>query len=228
MNLSVSLTKKEFRWGLVYLCLQLLVLPVVLVAINSFLGNPLSEAALNILFFFINFLCILLIFHRFLWLSFKIFLERLWYCLRIALACFILYFLSNFLISWLVLFIDPDFVNINDSSIALMAGEHYSLIALCTVLLVPITEEALFRGVVFHSLYRKNRFLGYFLSTAIFASIHILGYIASADPLTILLCFIQYIPAGIFLAWSYAKSNTIWVPILIHMAVNEIAISVMR
>lgn len=228
MSLSVSLTKKEFRWGLLYLCLQLLVLPVLLATVNSFLGEPLSESVLNILFFFINFLCILLIFHRFLWSSFKILLKRPWFCLRIAFVCFVLYFFSNFLISWLVLFIDPDFVNINDSSIVMMADEHYSLIALCTVLLVPITEETLFRGVVFHSLYRKNRFLGYFLSTAIFASIHVLGYITSAGPLTLLLCFIQYIPAGIFLAWSYTKSDTIWVPILIHMAVNEIAFSVMR
>jgi membrane protease YdiL (CAAX protease family) len=35
---------------------------------------------------------------------------------------------------------------------------------------------------------------------------------------------IQYIPAGIWLAWSYLKGDTIFVPILIHAAVNYITI----
>ena len=42
------------------------------------------------------------------------------------------------------------------------------------------------------------------------------------------MCFVQYLPAGLMLAWSYEKSNTIVTPILIHTVINAIAIYSMR
>ena len=44
----------------------------------------------------------------------------------------------------------------------------------------------------------------------------------------LLLCLLQYIPAGLFLAWSYARCNTIVAPVLIHMTVNAMGLYILR
>ena len=61
-----------------------------------------------------------------------------------------------------------------------------------------------------------------------FALVHILGFWGSYSPLEILFAVLQYLPAGLCLAWSYAKAETIFAPILIHAAVNYITINGLR
>ena len=102
------------------------------------------------------------------------------------------------------------------------------LMSIGTVLLVPVVEEMLFRGVLFGRLYQKNCFLAYALSTILFSCIHIVGYLGVYAPTDLFLSFLQYVPAGICLAWSYAKSGCIWAPILIHIAVNQVGTLSMR
>ena len=58
--------------------------------------------------------------------------------------------------------------------------------------------------------------------------IHILGYIGQYAPLELFMAFLQYLPAGMCLAWSYIRGDTLFAPILIHAAVNYIAITGMR
>ena len=56
-----------------------------------------------------------------------------------------------------------------------------------------------------------------------------LGYGAEVySPLEICMAVLQYLPAGLCLAWSYAKADTIFAPILIHAAVNYITINGLR
>jgi len=222
------MTKKEAGWGLVYLLLQLLVLPSVLVQANQLLARPLSSTELNLVFFLVNFLAILAIFHRFLWISLRLGLQRPFPCLKTAFVGFAVYQLSSMLLSMVILKIDPRFANVNDASIALLAQEHFSLMALATVFLVPVVEETLFRGLIFHWLYNRSRTLAFIFSTVLFCTIHVVGYIGEFPLMTLLLCFAQYIPAGLCLGWAYAKSGTIWVPIIIHITVNQIAIFAVR
>ena len=46
--------------------------------------------------------------------------------------------------------------------------------------------------------------------------------------LELFLSFLQYVPAGLCLAWSYEKADSIWAPILIHIAVNQMGNLAMR
>ena len=46
--------------------------------------------------------------------------------------------------------------------------------------------------------------------------------------LTLILCFIQYLPAGLCLAWTYSKADNIFAPILVHALNNAIAIGLVR
>jgi len=97
-----------------------------------------------------------------------------------------------------------------------------------TVILVPSVEECLYRGLIFRNLYGNNKWAAYAVSIAAFAGIHILGYIGVYAPAQLLIAILQYLPAGIWLAWSYVKGNTIFVPIFIHAAVNFITINGFR
>ena len=66
------------------------------------------------------------------------------------------------------------------------------------------------------------------VSTVLFSLIHINNYIGYYDPLTMLLSFVQYIPAGICLAAAYEISGSIFAPVLIHTAVNAVGMLAVR
>ena len=62
----------------------------------------------------------------------------------------------------------------------------------------------------------------------VFALVHVVGYIGNASALTLLLCFVQYLPAGYCLAWCYQNTGTILTPILMHMLVNAYGLANLR
>lgn len=228
MKLSISMTWRETLLGWFLWALSMFLFPTLLALVNSLLPTPLSEAQLNIAYFLLEFLCVVLIFHRFLHASVKVLFRKPWRCLRYAVLGFVMYYVGMLLVSELIFRILPEFYNVNDAAIGEMSQEHFTLMAFCTVLLVPVTEETLYRGLFFQGLQRKSRALAYLASTFIFSLIHVIGYIGLYDFKTLLLCFIQYLPAGIALNWSYEKADTIAAPILIHITINQIGMSAMR
>ena len=228
MNLSVTLNRKERNWGLIYLLLELLVFPSVLSLVNALFPRPLTETELNAVFFVLNFACVLAIFHRFLWRSLPRTENQLWICLRYAFFGFVLYQVASYLMTLLITLIQPEFMNVNDEAIAGMAQENFFILNICTVLLVPLTEECLFRGLFFLGLQERGKFSSYAVSTVLFSLVHVVGYVGLYDFPTLLLCFIQYLPAGLCLGWAYRKSDTIFAPILMHMTINQLGILSMR
>ena len=109
-----------------------------------------------------------------------------------------------------------------------MAQENFGLILFSTVVLAPLAEELIYRGLIFGSLAEKNRLLGYAVSVAVFSVIHVVGYMGQMDAAWITLSLLQYVPAGIALAFAYDYSGSIWTSVAIHMAINAIGISLMR
>ena len=227
-NLSVSLNKKEVIFGVIYMLVQLFVLPSLLTWGNWLLGSPLSVVQLNFVFFALNFIVITVAYRRFLIENLKMLVKHPWWVLRFAGAGLLLYWVGNFLVSMLIMQLSPSFTNANDQSIMELTQDNVILMSVGTVLLVPVVEETLYRGVLFGAIYRKNAFLAYTLSTVVFSSLHIIGYLGVYSPLELLLSFLQYVPAGLCLAWSYQKSDSIWAPILIHIAVNQMGNLAMR
>ncbi len=228
MKLSISMTRRETLLGSVYLLFSIFLFPVLLGLINSMLPTPLSATELNLVFFAVSFVTVVTILRRFLWESLKIAIRSPWRCLRFAGVGMLLYYVGMLLVTQIILRISPDFSNVNDNNIMDLYGEHPALMSLCTIWLVPITEESLHRGVIFQSLRQKNRLLAYVVSSAFFSIIHVMGYVGQFDWLTLILCFIQYLPAGIALAVAYEKADTIVAPMLMHITINQIATSVLR
>ena len=228
MKLSISMSRREIVFGWLLMAGQLLILPTLAVTINSFLPAPLSIASMNILLFGVEFLLAILIFQRFLLASAKRALGAPFRCLRFAALGLGLYYLTSFLVGLLITAVSEDFLNLNDDTISQMAQENYLLIGISTVFLVPFTEELLYRGLIFRSLHGKSRLAAYVVSAAVFSVIHVASYIGTASAEVLLLSFLQYIPAGFLLGWAYEKADTIWAPILMHITINQISISLMR
>ena len=210
--------------GFCYLAFQLLLLPSALYWVNDQMATPVAEAELNFLYYMINFLTVLLIFHDFLARSLSQLFHHPIDALQALILGFVAYYVCFYVIDWLVSLLVPGYTNYNDESIAALSRGNYFLTFIGTVVLVPIAEECFFRGLIFRNLYKKSHWAAYCISIVAFAAIHILGYIGQYSAGELVIAVIQYIPAGVWLAWSYVKGDTIFVPILIHAAVNYITI----
>lgn len=224
----MDMTRRERTWGAIYGVFQLLALPTLLYLLNGYLAAPLGEGPINFIFFAINFLAIGLICRKFLWKNLLHAGRHLGKTLRFALMGFGLYYSANILFALLVQMVYPDFMNINDSSILEITEQSPVMMTVGAVLLVPMVEETIYRGVIFRGIRNRSKFLAYTVSALLFAAIHIAGYIGQYDTMMLVLCLVQYLPAGLALAWAYEKSGTIWCSILIHMTVNLIGMLVVR
>ncbi|MDO5152900.1 MAG: CPBP family intramembrane metalloprotease [Eubacteriales bacterium] len=227
-SISCSLSNRETVSGAVYLAFQLLLLPGLLTWCNARFSAPLNPAELNFVFYLINFMAMLLIFHDFLGRSAgQVGQHPAYFCQAVILG-FVAYYACNWAVSWSIRQLVPGFSNYNDEAIAAMSQGSRFLMVVGTVILVPPVEECLYRGLIFRNLYGKSRWAAYVVSILAFAVIHVLGYIGRYSPLELLMAVLQYLPAGLCLAWSYTKADTIFAPILIHAAINFISIRSLR
>ena len=227
-HLSVSLTRDELLWSWVYLAFEFLFLPTILQLVSFSLFPGISDAEFNFLYYFVNFLATILIFHSFLSRNLGVAKGKLLQVGLYVLLGLVIYWTSNLVMSELTYRIMPDFFNVNDAGIAAMSQDAFLLMAIGTVLLVPVAEESLFRGLLFRGIYGKSRWAAYAVSALCFCLPHVSVYIGSYDLSLLAMCFVQYLPAGLMLAWSYEKSNTILTPIIIHTIINAIGIYSMR
>lgn len=224
--MTLSLTQRQTVWGFRYLGFQLLFLPSLLTLANSLLGAPLDASRLNFIYFSINFLVTVLLFGSFLRENLR--MLRPLRVLAVACTGLAAYWLASYGLSLLNKWLYPDFFNVNDSSVANMANSRFWLTAIDTVVLVPTAEELLYRGVLFGTLWRRNKLAAYLLSVLVFALIHVVSYIGSYPIDLLALCLLQYVPAGLCLAWAYEKSDSIFCPILMHGIINAIGLLSMR
>ena len=123
------------------------------------------------------------------------------------------------LVSRVILALRPDFGNVNDENIYEMLAQAPGIMVLGAVLLAPVAEEIFYRGLFFRKLFDVKPWLGYAVSMAVFAAIHVVGYIGKVDPALLLGC-LQYLPAGYCLCWCYRQSGNILSPILMHILFN--------
>lgn len=141
---------------------------------------------------------------------------------------FLCYWVSNLALTELIRWMAPEFSNVNDQAVIRTVRENFVLSAVGTVVLVPLAEEVLYRGLLFRGLHARSRKWAYLLSTLAFCAIHVAGYVGRFDGGVLALCFLQYIPAGVFLAGAYEAADSILAPILIHAAVNAVGILSVR
>lgn len=225
---SGGLTGRETVGGACYLVFQLFILPELLQWSNSLIEHPLNSAELNFVFYLVNFIAILLIFHRFLGQGLRQATQHPALLCQAVILGLAAYYACNRVTAQIIGLLVPNFSNYNDASITTMLKSNYFLMAVGTVVLVPTVEECLYRGLIFRNLHSSSPRAAYIVSILAFSVIHIIGYIGQYGPLQLLMAFLQYLPAGLCLAWAYTKADTIFAPILIHMTINAVSIGIMR
>lgn len=215
----MTLTNKESVLGWTWMAIQYLLLGSVILA----LAAPLGLMKINFLYHLVSACATALIFRRFLLGSLRIFRRQTRRALMTVAACLGVYCLASSALGAAIFAVDPDFTNVNDNSILGFLRSSPVLTAVATVLLAPISEELLFRGLVFRSTRRFGRGAAYVITVAAFAAIHVTGYVGRFSAARLLMCFVQYIPAGIVLAAGMEATGSIVTSMLIHACINAVA-----
>ena len=221
-------SRPETIAGAIYLFISLFVLPTVLPVANILTGSHFDIGQVNFIYFMVNFAAATVIFRKYL-------IQSLQDALRVpvpTLLYSVLGYLGNqtlsALVSMVCLMLYPGFANVNDSNIAGMLTDNDSLMFIGTVILAPVYEELLYRGLIFRGLYDRSPAAAHLVSILLFSALHIIGYIGVYEPVHLLLCFLQYIPPAYCLNFAYRHSGTIAAPILMHILTNLMAISLLR
>lgn len=223
-----ALNREEKVFGICWMIFQILLFPTLLQALNTLLPTPLPQTEVNLVFFCVNFVAVAILFRHYLWAQIRLVPEVIERIVFVAVAGLMAYWALNFLLMQILFALHPDFTSVNDVSIQELVAEDYTIMFFGSVILVPVTEETLFRGLVFRGLYDRSPLLARILSVTLFSLIHILGYIGAYPFETLLLCFVLYIPAGICLAEAYRLSGSLLSPILIHALVNLVSMLSLR
>lgn len=104
---------------------------------------------------------------------------------------------------------------------AYLLGVHWGIFPVVLLLVSPIVEEFLFRGVVYGSILPHSSLLAVVLSTLLFGLMHTLPCLyLFGDSAYAVQLFIQYIPLSLFLIGVYRNTDTLAAPILAHEIYN--------
>ena len=224
-SLGPNLSDAEQIAGFCYLPVHVALLGFALAWINEKFRLNLTDLQINLAYFVISCLFTWLIFHNFLLRSFKNI--RFWELIQALILGFALYYAGNFILNLAINRLGIVLPHFNDEAVMGLIAQNETVMIVCGVLLAPMVEETLARGLLFGVIRRKSRIAAYVVSIVFFAVIHVWEYLTGHDFKSVLFVALQYIPAGIALGWTYEKSNTIWAPIVLHMVINAIAFGVM-
>lgn len=114
-------------------------------------------------------------------------------------------------------------VSVPEQVVEGLQGFQLVVFALFAVVVAPITEEFLFRGVIYRSIRDRHGFaIGAVVSSFLFGAIH---YVPGPWPDALALQ-ITMVVTGLGLAWVYERRKTLLSPIVGHAAFNLIAVVV--
>ena len=111
----------------------------------------------------------------------------------------------------------------NQSLIESVVDSKPLLMFFTTVLLAPVLEEIIFRGMMFAWVYEKFPRFAHLISSFLFAFAHVALGMLSGNVGE----FIQIVPyflMALVLSKLYEKTNNIYVPIIAHTVNNFIAV----
>jgi membrane protease YdiL (CAAX protease family) len=114
-----------------------------------------------------------------------------------------LYFLSNYDMYWLRVLPQSPMVGI-----------------LLLVLIIPVTQEILLRGLFFNIFSQKHPWLAILITSVVFPLLHTLPYMGGCSTWQVILLFLQYVPAGFLLNIAYIATESVYAPMAIHVALK--------
>ncbi len=213
-----QMTDSERKRGWVFFVLYLLVFPY----LNAWVQRlwladgeiPIAET--NLLYYGLLFVLALLVFWTFLYHGFHLLADWLPENLFAFFTGFAGWAVLTFLIRRIPLPVEDITLLQWRQEYLLSAGATTLLV----VVLIPMIEEILFRGLAFGSLRRYSRPLAYVVSILLFAVASVWRYALDFGDLRYLLLMIYYIPIGAALSWCYDNGGSIWGAVALRMSIN--------
>ncbi|MBQ9459761.1 MAG: CPBP family intramembrane metalloprotease [Oscillospiraceae bacterium] len=225
---TTYMTGMERIAGTIFFLVYLLVMPLLASRLFDFigtlLGTHIAAAQRNVWYYYVMFALTLLLFHEFIAHTTSFFFDSFGESAKAWWIGLVAFYGANELLYRVCRLIFGSRVNLNDVTIAAQIESVPRLTAAIIVFFAPFVEEVLFRGLVFGCLKEKSRFLGYAVSCALFAFLHVWSLARGGWTLNELLLLAQYIVPGAAFAWAYDRSGTLWPSILLHMTVNALAL----
>ena len=226
--LGAPMSRAEIIGGVLYLPIYLIGLAWLLGLAVDALELRISAATLNLIYFLVNFLAVALIFRRWLIASLSGVSRRFWPFVQAVILGFVFYYALAWVLGLVLQLLRLSVVSPNDQIVSGLASGNFYLMIACTVLLAPLVEETLFRGLIFGNLHQKSRLLAYVLSMLLFSALHVWQYVGQVGWRTAILAAVGYLPAGVALGWTYEKSDTIWAPMLVHSLINAVSMGILH
>ena len=115
----------------------------------------------------------------------------------------------------------------NNDAVTGLARTDYKRMIAVAVLMAPLVEECLFRGVVFGTIRPKSRFWAYAASIALFSLYHVWQYVLVYQDPKLLLSALAYVPVSAALTFCYEQTRSIWSPVFFHMCINALSLTVL-
>lgn len=218
---------------------------IMLYYINTYFGKNYDVIELNLFTDLATLALMIFFFGRFFWENLRSFFKE-FKAVYIAapILCYIGAMFGNYIVQIILMMIRGSSEQTSNNELVMQLVEQQPLtLVFLTVIMAPLTEEAVFRGALCRPMTAsKNYFvksLGFIISTLLFAFMHVYQYAFSlvADEATgalhlvcdynELLSILAYIPMAIgFAVCSYVCKNY-WGSVICHMITNGVSVSLM-
>lgn len=219
-------SRSEYYRGWVFFGLYILVFPVLMGQLQRMLSERfdffLQAPEFSLIYYFLILCATILLFWGFLRHSFDILLdwlpENLFACV-VGLA-------GAGALHVLVMLIPYPVENPNTLSYPEQFAMAPAATVVVLVLLMPLMEEVLFRGLLFSSLRWYSRPLAYAASILSYALFCVFQFILTPVGMDFryLLLMVQYLPMSIALTWCFDQGGSVWSAVALHMAINGAAL----
>lgn len=217
-SIGPGLSTAEQVAGFCYLPFFVFLLAWLLAYCSDLFGLGLDGLQLAVLRYGINCAVVWIIFRRFLVRSFRAI--RFWDLVQAIILGAALFLAGKLILDQILRLVgiaSPGYyTDITDS----LPTQNPWVTLICCLVLTPVVEETLFRGLIFGVVRRKSRIAAYVVMILAFALVHIWRGFLTSDISQVLTAALPYLPAGIALGWTYEKADTIWAPILLHIAIS--------
>lgn len=217
-SLGPGLSTAEQVAGFCYLPFFVFLLAWLLQYCSELFGLGLTGLQLGVIRYAVNCAVVWIIFRRFLTRSFRAI--RFWELVQAVILGAALFAAGKVVLDLLLGLAGLAAPAYNADVLAALPTQNRWVTLACCLLLTPVVEETLFRGLIFGVIRRKSRIAAYVVMVLAFALVHIWRSFTNSDLTDVLMAALPYLPAGIALGWTYEKSDTIWAPVLLHMGIN--------
>ena len=226
----MSLLEKIVGWA--YVPVHIFLMPIFLpnlVGLCAGFGIRISSIQLNLIYYLAGFFVLCVFLNRFLRATFSDLCDSVLNSIRCVFVGLLYYYAMVYCVNFVLGFFITDLINPNTDAVITEAQVNSKSMFVVSVLLAPIVEEILFRGVIFGTIRTKSRIAAYVVSALIFSVYHLWQYFAVGYDIGVLVLYMfQYLPGSIMLAKTYEDSGNLWAPILMHMIINYLALLVSK